>query len=136
MPQLGYLGVRELHALCMRLFVCGCHCIHFLPLASQYLMYCCPSQQDCYRMIDECELFQQEAHLAHDKEAQALHCTDVSDLHRIVASRADKVSAHILHFADEVANERGEIQTGLKQVGGRRYLATRQVVFTLRFRHC
>ena len=86
-------------------------------------------------MIDECELFQQEAHLAHDKEAQALHCTDVSDLHRIIASRADKVSAHILHFADEVANERGEIQTGLKQVGGRRYLATRQVAFTLRFRH-
>ena len=86
-------------------------------------------------MIDECELFQQEAHLAHDKEAQALHCTDVSDLHRIVASRADKVSAHILHFADEVANERGEIQTGLKQVGeGATWLPDSS--FPLLVRHC
>jgi hypothetical protein len=72
--------------------------------------------QDCYHLIGECTLFQQRAHLEGNAQASAMHHKDVEDVHRLINQVSDRVSAHILHFADEHANDKGEVQTGLMQV--------------------
>ena len=67
-------------------------------------------------MISECTIFERDAHLSRDDAAREMHLADIGALHKAVTLAEDKVSAHILHFADEHANDRGEIQTGLSQV--------------------
>lgn len=72
--------------------------------------------QDCYKLISECTHFQHEAALVHDDQTRDALSKDVAQLHKLVNTRVDRVSAHVLHFADEFANDKGEIQVGLQQV--------------------
>ena len=67
-------------------------------------------------MVAECTIFERDAHLSKDDTTREMHLGDIEALHKTITLMADRVSAHILHFADEHANERGEIQTGLSQV--------------------
>ncbi|GAX81362.1 hypothetical protein CEUSTIGMA_g8793.t1 [Chlamydomonas eustigma] len=71
--------------------------------------------EDCFHLTGECILFQQKAHLEGNAQASAMHLKDVEDVHQLINQVSDRVSAHILHFADEHANDKGEVQTGLKQ---------------------
>mmetsp|Transcript_31025 Transcript_31025/g.68839 ORF Transcript_31025/g.68839 Transcript_31025/m.68839 type:complete len:672 (-) Transcript_31025:511-2526(-) len=71
--------------------------------------------QDCYHLIDDCQLFRWKAHQRMDDDAETMFCKDVSTLHELVNTRIDRVTAHILHYADEHANDKGEVQLGLKQ---------------------
>ena len=48
--------------------------------------------QDCYQMVEECTLFEREAHLAGDKEVLKMHLGDVDGLHRLVTTRCDWAS--------------------------------------------
>ena len=72
--------------------------------------------QDCYKLISECTHFQHEAALVHDDQTRDALSKDVAQLHKLVNTRVDRGSAHVLHFADEFANDKGEIQVGLQQV--------------------
>ena len=47
----------------------------------------CLTHQDCYKVIDECTVFEREAYLDHDKEAQEMHLKDVSELHSLIYQR-------------------------------------------------
>jgi hypothetical protein len=67
-------------------------------------------------MTAECSIFERDAYLSKEDATREMHLGDIEALHKAVALTADRVSAHILHYADEHANERGEIQTGLSQV--------------------
>lgn len=71
--------------------------------------------QDCYKLIEECSMLQLEASQRGDDELAGLLKADVAALHDIVSNLLDQVTARMLHYADEQANEKGEIQMGHKQ---------------------
>eukprot|EP00798_Chlamydomonas_sp_ICE-L_P022454 gene22454-29569_t len=70
---------------------------------------------DCYQLMEECSTLQLEASQKGDAELAEALKQDVATLHAVVASQLDQVTAKMLHFSDEQANDRGEIQMGTVQ---------------------